>query len=107
MAESREPETENVNVLAGLLDSQNMEIIRRSISALVEGLVVVLVAVYLARGKGVPDTRKEVQDALWLGFIAGSVFALLDYFAPAVASSSRKGAGLAVGTALGGGLTVA
>lgn len=63
---------------------------------LIEGLVVALVAYYI------PKKTTDIKSIITIGVVAALTFALLDYFAPAVGSSSRLGAGFGIGSNLVG-----
>lgn len=80
------------------------DIARRLVSAIIEGMAVVFVSLYLVKRKGIPNTRKDIQDSLMLGLIAASVFAILDLLVAPIADGARKGAGFAIGSGIAGGL---
>jgi len=84
------------------MDEQIMDISRRLVSAIVEGMAVVFVSLFLVKRKGIPNSRKEIQDSLMLGLIAASVFAILDLLATPIADGARKGAGFTIGSSLTG-----
>ena len=70
------------------------EVIKRLIKYLIEGLVVALAAF------AIPRKRLSVEDALWLAFIAGMTFSILDMFAPTISVTARQGAGFGIGAGL-------
>lgn len=61
------------------------------IKYLIEGLATSTASYFLSSKKA------SVQETVFIGITAATVFLLLDLFAPAVGSSSRTGAGLGIG----------
>lgn len=58
----------------------------------VEGLVVAVVAYYI------PKKQTDLKSIVMIGVVAALTFAVLDFFAPAIGSSSRLGAGFGIGS---------
>jgi hypothetical protein len=76
------------------------ELMVRAVKYFLEGLAVAVAMVIIPRK--VPN----VEEVLVVAVVATVVFAILDLLAPAVAVSSRSGAGLALGSQLAGGFKV-
>jgi len=70
------------------------EVIKRLVKYLIEGLVVALAAF------AIPKKKLPVEDALWLAFVAGMTFSILDMFAPTIGITARQGAGFGIGAGL-------
>lgn len=62
-----------------------------------EGAAVAAAAFYLTQKK------TDIQEVLMIALVAAATFAVLDQFAPAVASGARQGAGFGIGTNMVGG----
>jgi hypothetical protein len=73
------------------------EVLVRIFKYLFEGLVVATAA-YVIPGK-----KLAAGEVLTIALVAAATFSILDLFAPAIAQSSRYGAGLAIGGQIGGG----
>jgi len=73
-----------------------MDLFRRSIKYLFEGLVVAFVASIM------PKKSLSLDEVATLGVIAALVFAILDTFVPNMAVSARSGAGFGLGANLVG-----
>jgi len=73
-----------------------MDLVRRAVKYLFEGLVVAFVAGIL------PKKPLSLEEILLLGLVAATTFSILDTFIPSVASSARHGAGLGLGANLVG-----
>tara|TARA_Y100000816_G_C26051634_1_gene551450 strand:+ start:1054 stop:1308 length:255 start_codon:yes stop_codon:yes gene_type:complete len=73
-----------------------MDLVRRAVKYLFEGLVVAFVAGIL------PKKPLSVEEILLLGLVAATTFSILDTFIPNVAASARQGAGLGLGANLVG-----
>ena len=73
------------------------EVLMRIFKYLFEGLIVA-VAAYLIPGK-----KLGVEEIITIGIVAAATFSVLDFFAPAIGSSVRTGAGLGIGINLVGG----
>ena len=89
--------------LAKVVDIDYMTVVRRVISAIVEGIAVIVVALYLSKKQSIPISKKDIMDAVILGVVAASVFTILDLISAPVASAARKGAGFVIGSNLAGG----
>jgi hypothetical protein len=77
------------------------ELMVRAVKYVLEGLAVAVAMVIIPRK--VPN----VEEVLVVAVVATVVFAILDLLAPAVALTSRQGAGLALGSQLAGGFKLA
>lgn len=64
---------------------------------LLEGAAVAAAAYYI------PRRRVDLQEVLMIALTAAAIFAVLDYFAPAVAAGTRQGAGFGIGMQMVGG----
>lgn len=73
-----------------------MDLVRRAVKYLFEGLVVAFVAGIL------PKKPLSLEEILLLGLVAATTFSILDTFIPSVAASARQGAGLGLGANLVG-----
>jgi hypothetical protein len=82
-----------------MLDSH--ELCKRVVKYVLEGLVVGFAAIVLIKQK--PD----LEACLALALVAAAVYAILDLFAPSIATSARTGSGLVLGANLVGGLKMA
>lgn len=67
------------------------EILKRAMKYLIEGGAVAFAAHYI------PNQKMKLEDVLMIGVTAAAVFAVLDMYAPEVASGARRGAGLGIG----------
>lgn len=65
--------------------------LNQAVKYLLEGLAVAVVAYYI------PQRTMNWQEVALLGLTAAATFALLDYFAPSVATGARRGSGFAIG----------
>lgn len=72
------------------------EVMKRLIKYLIEGFVVALAAFVI------PKKKLSVEDALWIAFVAGMTFSILDMFAPSIGMTARQGAGFGIGAGLVG-----
>lgn len=77
-----------------------MEILKRVVKYLIEGLAVALVSLL------VPRKSLNVEEVIIIALTAAAVFAILDVFIPVAGSSSRQALGLSAGVGLMGGLKV-
>ena len=73
-----------------------MDLVRRAVKYLFEGLVVAFVAGIL------PKKALSMEEILLLGLVAATTFSILDTFVPNIASSARSGAGFGLGANLVG-----
>lgn len=73
-------------------------IIKRIIKYIVEGIAVALAARYF------PTYKIDINDIALIAFTAASVFAILDIYSPTIGIAARHGAGLAIGSVVGGGV---
>ena len=73
-----------------------IDLVRRAVKYLFEGLVVAFVAGIL------PNKPLSLEEILLLGLVAATTFSILDTFIPSVAASARQGAGLGLGANLVG-----
>lgn len=73
-----------------------IDLVRRAVKYLFEGLVVAFVAGIL------PKKPLSLEEILLLGLVAATTFSILDTFIPSVAASARQGAGLGLGANLVG-----
>lgn len=73
-----------------------MDLVRRAVKYLFEGLVVAFVAGIL------PKKPLTLEEILLLGLVAATTFSILDTFIPNVGASARQGAGLGLGANLVG-----
>ena len=78
-----------------------MEVLRRMVKYLVEGLVVGLAAVII------PKKTPSLEEVVAIGITAAAVFSLLDVYSPSISAAARTGAGLAVGGGVVGGYPMA
>ena len=78
-----------------------MEVLRRMVKYLVEGLVVALAALVI------PKKSLNMEEVIAIGVTAAAVFSLLDVYSPSISAAARTGAGLAVGGGVFGGYPVA
>lgn len=67
------------------------EVFNRIVKYLLEGLVVGIVAYVL------PSKSLSFEEILMLALTAATVFAIMDYMAPAMAMGARQGVGLGTG----------
>lgn len=93
-----------VKELTNVLNVDYMDIGRRIVSAIIEGLVVIIVALYLVKRKSIPLNKNDIMESILLGLVAASVFAILDLMTPTIADGARKGAGFTIGANVAGGL---
>ena len=77
-----------------------MEILRRALKYLVEGISVA-VAAWL-----IPRNKLQVAEIVVLSVTAAAVFAILELYSPAIGASARTGAGLSLGAGMLGGVPV-
>ena len=73
-----------------------MDLVRRAVKYLFEGLVVAFVAEFH------PRNLYQWKKFYSLGLVAATTFSILDTFIPNVAASARQGAGLGLGANLVG-----
>ncbi len=76
------------------------EIVKRAVKYLIEGVAVAAVSWI------VPKKKPSLEEVLIISITAAATFAVLDMFAPSIASSARQGTGLGLGANLAGGLTI-
>lgn len=76
------------------------EILKRLLKYMVEGGAVAVVAWI------VPNKKPSIEEVLIISITAAATFAVLDMFAPSIASSARQGTGFGLGANLAGGLVV-
>ena len=67
------------------------EIIRRALKYLIEGLAIAVAAI------AIPKRQLKVEEIAMIAAAGASTFAILDLYAPEVASGARRGAGYAIG----------
>ena len=77
-----------------------MEVLRRAAKYLVEGAAVGFAAYVIPKGK------LHVGEIVIIAITAAAVFAILDLYSPATASSAKLGAGLGLGAGIVGGLPI-
>lgn len=75
--------------LVGGIDLQAL--LSRAIKYLIEGLAVAVAAYYI------PKRKMKLQEIAMIAVTAALTFAILDMYAPAIASGARKGAGFGIG----------
>jgi len=73
------------------------EILTRAIKYFLEGLAVAVAMVII------PRKAPHVEEIVVVATVAAVVFAILDLLAPSIGLTSRRGAGLALGSQLAGG----
>jgi len=66
-------------------------ILTRALKYLVEGGAVALAAYFI------PMKKMSVQEIVMIGVTAAAIFAILDLYAPSVASGTRQGMGFGIG----------
>ena len=93
-----------VKELTNVLNVDYMDIGRRIVSAIIEGLVVIIVALYLVKRKSIPLNKNDIMESILLGLVAASVFAILDLMTPTIADGASKGSGFTIGANVAGGL---
>lgn len=69
------------------------EMIKRIIRYLIEGGAVALAAYYI------PQKKMDLKEVAMIAITAAAVFAVLDMYAPSIASAARQGAGFGIGAA--------
>ena len=69
------------------------EMIKRIIRYLIEGGAVALAAYYI------PQKKMDLKEIAMIAITAAAVFAVLDMYAPSIASAARQGAGFGIGAA--------
>jgi hypothetical protein len=72
------------------------EVFRRLVKYLIEGFVVALAAFVI------PKKKLSIEDTLWIAFVAGMTFSILDTFSPSIGITARQGAGFGIGAGLVG-----
>ncbi len=77
------------------------ELIKRAFKYIIHGLLLAIVAF------SIPKQKLNIMEVLVIGLSAAATFSILDTFLPSIAAGARQGAGLAIGTGLGGGLKIA
>ena len=78
------------------LNGDGMELVKRAVKYLFEGVMVSLVALIA------PQKSLKVEEVLLLGLVAAATFSILDTFVPTVAPAARSGAGFGIGANLVG-----
>jgi hypothetical protein len=78
-----------------------MEVLRRMVKYLVEGLIVGVAATII------PKKPLNFEEIVAIGVTAAAVFSLLDVYSPSISAAARTGAGLAMGGGVVGGYPVA
>lgn len=76
------------------------EILVRLFKYIFEGFIVAFAAFFIP-GNG----KLSVGEITVLALIAAATFSVLDLFAPSIGASARSGAGFAIGTGIGGGVS--
>ena len=77
------------------------EIVKKAIKYIVEGIIVAF-ASYV-----IPKQSLKLEEVTVIALVAAATLAILDTFIPSMGTSSRQGAGLAIGTGLVGGVRIA
>ena len=67
------------------------EYVKRFVKYLLEGLAVAIAAHYI------PNQKMKYMDVLAIALTAAATFAVLDTFAPEIASGARTGTGFGIG----------
>lgn len=80
-----------------MLNLDLMEIVRRALKYIVEGVAVAIAACCLPK-KG----SLKMEEVLMLALTAAATFAILDMYVPSIGNSARSGAGLGIGANLVG-----
>ena len=75
-----------------------VELVKRVIKYLVEGLMVAFAAY------AIPKRSLNVEEIMMIALTAAATFSILDVFIPSMGVSARGGAGFGLGTNLIGGL---
>lgn len=91
----------DVNEIENFIDLNDtkiaaIEIVRRVLKYLIEGLAVAIAAYYI------PKKKMAGKDIMMIGVTAAATFALLDTFAPIISLTARRGAGFGIGASLVG-----
>lgn len=74
-----------------------VEVMKRVVKYLVEGLAVALAAYYIPSGRRLP-----LQDVVMIAVSAAATFAILDMYVPSIAGATRTGAGFGIGANMTG-----
>lgn len=81
------------------MNFETMELIRRMLRYLIEGIMVGLAAYFVMYSK---HKRADAEDIIIIGVTAAAVFAILDLYTPGIAAAAKTGAGFGIGANLVG-----
>jgi cell division protein FtsW (lipid II flippase) len=73
------------------------EVIKRALKYFIEGLAIAIAAF------AIPKRQLKMEEVAMIAMAGAATFAVLDMFAPEVASGARTGAGFAIGGKHAGG----
>lgn len=76
-----------------MIDINIQEMIKRVIRYLIEGGAVAMAAYYI------PKKKMELEEIAIIAVTAAAIFAVLDMYAPSIASAARQGTGFGIGAA--------
>tara|TARA_A100001015_G_scaffold231242_1_gene261786 strand:+ start:3817 stop:4110 length:294 start_codon:yes stop_codon:yes gene_type:complete len=76
------------------------EIGRRAIKYLIEGLMVAIAAYFIPKKGKNGQSLLSIEEVLMIAFCAAATFALLDMYAPSIATTTRQGAGFGIGASI-------
>ena len=71
-----------------------VEVLKRIVKYLVEGVAVAVAAFYI------PERKLDLEEICMISLTAAATFAVLDMWAPSIGSAARQGAGFGVGANL-------
>ena len=74
----------------------SMEVMKRFLKYLAEGLMVAIAAYVFPKKKMQPD------EIIMIAAVASATFAILDMYAPTIGATARQGAGFGIGASLVG-----
>ena len=80
----------------GIIDV--VELVKRMIKYLVEGLMVAIVAY------AIPKRSLNLEEIILIALTAAATFSILDTYVPSMGSSARSGAGFGIGAGFPGGI---
>ena len=72
------------------------EVVKRAVKYLVEGGAVAVAAYYI------PKKKMNIEEIVMIAITAAATFALLDMYAPSIATSARQGTGFGIGANMSG-----
>lgn len=72
------------------------EVVKRALKYLIEGFAVAVAAYYI------PKKKMSVEEVIMIAITAAATFALLDLYAPSIATAARQGTGFGIGANLSG-----